>query len=470
MWRFVGSLIFASGALVGCAPLPALVTDSLVSERQTESDTVDILDTASHEIISASDTLTPTTSPETFVAIPPVAENAKATDSLDSITSPVPNNLSTMPPELNRPLQVGLLVGVSYANLTGKGSLMLSFNGDASEKHPAKGVLSVKRGKIVWQEENGPSYSTDSLIIDPSENELINLEKKNYRGRLRVSIQKGKLLIINSVSIEDYLKGVVPYEIGTLDSEAVEALKAQAVAARTYAYRHFGSRASQGFDVYADVKDQVYNGASGEVALTNTAVDATVGEVLTFDGTFIEAYYHSTCGGYTENLETWGQRGLPYLQSKPDFRPDGKAWCNESSYSHWKWIYTEKEFPELLRKNAADAKADKIPNFTKINEITILDRLPGGRVKTLLVETNKGTIKVKNDRTRWLFKRGTKILPSSNFEISKERDHWVIKGRGFGHGVGMCQMGVRARARAGQTYQEILSHYYPGTSLERLVP
>ncbi|MFA6342698.1 MAG: stage II sporulation protein SpoIID, partial [Fibrobacteraceae bacterium] len=102
--------------------------------------------------------------------------------------------------------------------------------------------------------------------------------------------------------------------------------------------------------------------------------------------------------------------------------------------------------------------------------ITILDRLPGGRVKTLLVETNKGTIKVKNDRTRWLFKRGTKILPSSNFEISKERDHWVIKGRGFGHGVGMCQMGVRARARAGQTYQEILSHYYPGTSLERLVP
>jgi stage II sporulation protein D len=451
MCRLVGLLIFISVAIVGCAPLPPLVTDESLTET--------------------SDNVQDTSVTDTFIAISPQpSSNFVATDSLNINTKSSFNNAIPIPVEFNRPLQVGLLMGVSQVNFAGSDSVMLSFNGEPFEKHAAEGTLSLRQGKILWRGKNESGISADSVTMAPVGNALLPLEKKNYRGQFRISVQKGKLLVVNSVSIEDYLKGVVPYEIGTLDSSAIDALKAQAVAARTYAYRHFGSRISQGFDVYADVKDQVYNGASGEVSLTNIAVEATAGEVLTFNGTFIEAYYHSTCGGYTENLETWGRSGLPYLQSQPDLKPDGQPWCSASSYNHWTYRFTDKELIPLLKKNGTDAKADKIPNFTKINKIKIQDRLPGGRVKTLLIETNKGTMTVKGDRTRWLFKRGAKILPSSKFSVSREGNSWIIKGSGFGHGVGMCQMGVRERARAGQSYQEILSHYYPGTTLERLVP
>ena len=223
-----------------------------------------------------------------------------------------------------------------------------------------------------------------------------------------------------------------------------------------------------GFDIYADTKDQVYKGLTSATALTDSAVKGTAGIVMMYNGEFIIAYYHSTCGGETETLATWGRENLPYLQSKPDLRPDGTPWCSESSYSQWERKFSEKETVTLFKQNAKEVKS-KITNFSDVRSISILDTLPSGRILTLEVDTDKGVFQVVGDKVSWLFKKNGSILPSSFFRIGYDDGGWVIRGKGFGHGVGMCQMGVRARAAAGQDFATILTHYYPGIILEKFV-
>lgn len=218
--------------------------------------------------------------------------------------------------------------------------------------------------------------------------------------------------------------------------------------------------------MYADTKDQVYKGLASATPLTDSAVKATAGIVMTYDGQFIIAYYHSTCGGETETLATWGKPDLPYLKSKPDLRPDGTPWCNESSYSKWERVFTEKELPALFKKNGKEANA-KAPEFKNVKSISVKDTLASGRILTLEVTTDKGKFTVAGDKVRWLFKKNGTILPSSFFRVKHNKQEWKIEGKGFGHGVGMCQMGVRGRSAAGQDFATILTHYYPGITLER---
>ena len=112
------------------------------------------------------------------------------------------------------------------------------------------------------------------------------------------------------------------------------------------------------------------------------------------------------------------------------------------------------------------AKASGNSDFSKIQQIEVQSEFPGRRVNQLEVLTDKGIFTANGDRIRQLFKEGSKILPSSKFKIEKNGKVWVLDGSGFGHGIGMCQMGARARAKAGQSFQEILQAYYPGTSLQ----
>lgn len=367
-----------------------------------------------------------------------------------------------IPEELNRPLRVGIFTGVK--------ELYFKYQGETVH-------VTVSRNKVKF-EAGGNSTEDISREFNSDEGGCLavaadtkTLGKACYPGSILFRNTNGKLDVINSVDVEDYLRGVVPYEIGKLDSSRIEALKAQAVAARTYAYKHFNSRESVGFDVYADTKDQVYKGLESATPLTDAAVKATAGVVMTYGGEFIIAYYHSTCGGITETLATWNRADLPYLKSVPDRRPNGKPWCNESSYTTWERRFADKKIVKLFKANASEAKATfssaNGADFKKIKSIKIKDKLKSGRIMTLRVETDKGHFDVLTDRTRWLFKKVGTILPSSFFTVKKEGKEWVLTGTGFGHGVGMCQMGVRARAQAGQSYQEILSHYYQGITLEK---
>jgi stage II sporulation protein D len=288
---------------------------------------------------------------------------------------------------------------------------------------------------------------------------------KSYRGNWIVLSADTGLTIINHLDTEDYLKGVVPHEIGKLNQEGFEALKAQAVAARTYAYTHLGSRKSQGFDVYADTRDQVYNGKNDEDSLVNEAILATSNIVIKYNGNLIEAYYHSTCGGKTESVEVWGQESKPYLAAVLD-STEGGVFCELSKYTRWEEKFSKTELTSLFQKNAANAKTDKIFSFGKVEQIFITEKFPSGRVKRLVVFTDKGSFEVFGDKARWLFQRGGKILPSALFSITQSGNDYIISGSGFGHGIGMCQFGVIARAKAGQKFDEILKAYYTGVSVE----
>ncbi len=367
-----------------------------------------------------------------------------------------------LPKDLQRDFRVGIQVGISKAEISGKAFTTSTHGADSASDKIQTGSLkfSAKSGRI-----QSAAGQSDSVWIFPIENSRISVGGKEYRGKILLVIASGKLNVINVLPIEDYLKGVVPHEIGKLDSSMFEALKVQAVAARTYAYRHYNSRISQGFDVYATVQDQVYNGSSGESPLTNAAIDATRNLVLTYNENLVEAYYHSTCGGYTEGVETWGLSPVPYLQSQNDMKTADSAWCT-GPHSSWKKVYSEKELVAMFKRNFKEARAEGKSNFGGIQQIEIKSTFPGGRVAELEVLTDKGIFTVRGDRTRWLFKEGSKILSSSKFKIEKSGKVWILDGSGFGHGIGMCQMGTRERAKAGQTFDAILKAYYPGTVLE----
>ena len=358
--------------------------------------------------------------------------------------------------ELNRPIQVGVFVGVP--------NIFVRQKNEELHITASKGKLKIKtKSKRQQTADRRVFKATDCIAIATDK---AGLNKACYNGEFIVTANGNKLNAINVIDIEDYLRGVVPYEIGKLDESKFEALKAQAVAARTYAYKHFGSRVAQGFDVYADTRDQVYKGLHSATALTDKAVRETEGVVMTYNGEFITAYYHSTCGGETEGVVTWGRPDHPYLKNKPDLRPDGTPWCRESNYTEWTREFTEDELRDLFQINAKEAKAN-VPSFSSIKSMHIQDTLKSGRIHTLVIETNNGSFTAKADKIRWLFKRGGTILPSSFFRIHKNGNEWILKGKGFGHGVGLCQMGARARAQAGQSYIQILTHYYPGITLEK---
>ncbi len=458
-------LLFLAIGLSSCAPLPPLVTDPVEDAKPAEkappspesSDSLaaPVADTAvSTERDSSS-------APETFTPIPPT--NAPSASVSSEPTAPK----KTYPTRIlardrQRDFRVGILVGVSKVDVSGDYFTMGIHGADSTSGKAQSGSrkLSAKNSRV-----QSAAGLSDSVWIFPAENSRISVEGKEYRGKILVVNASGKLNAINVLPVEDYLKGVVPHEIGKLDSSMFEALKVQAVAARTYAYRHYDSRISQGFDVYATVQDQVYQGSSGESPLTNAAIDSTKGLVLTYDGNLVEAYYHSTCGGYTEGVETWGLSPVPYLQSQNDMKNADSAWCT-GPYSAWKKVYSEKELVAMFRRNFKESRAEGKSNFSGIQQIEIKSTFPGGRVAELEVLTDKGIFTVRGDRTRWLFKDGSKILSSSRFRIEKNGKVWILDGSGFGHGIGMCQMGTRERAKAGQAFDTILQAYYPGTVLE----
>ena len=339
----------------------------------------------------------------------------------------VPQQISR---ELNRPIQVGVFVGVP--------SIYVRQKNEDLHITASRSKLRIKqKGKRQQTTERRVFKPTDGCIVIATDKASLN--KACYEGEFVITASGNKLNAINVIDIEKYLRGVVPYEIGRLDESKFEALKAQAVAARTYAYKHYGSRKAQGFDVYADTRDQVYKGIHSVSDVTDKAVRETEGVVMTYNGEFITAYYHSTCGGETEGVVTWGRPNHPYLQNKPDIRPDGTPWCRESNYTEWTREFDESELRDLFQINAKEAKAN-VPSFSSIHAMNILDTLKSGRIHTLEITTNNGKFTAKADKIRWLFKRGGTILPSSFFRIHRNGDQWILKGKGFGHGVGLCQI------------------------------
>lgn len=166
---------------------------------------------------------------------------------------------------------------------------------------------------------NGKFYQiySDNVVIKPPKDGFVNAKRKWYRGFLMIQNRNNKLTVINNVDLESYIKGVVPAEMPS--GWEVEALKAQAIAARSYALANLGKRANLGFDLKDTPEDQAYGGASAETAKTNSAVDETSNMVLTYNYKVVSAYYSASAGGQSINAkDVWGS-DLPYIRSVPSY-------------------------------------------------------------------------------------------------------------------------------------------------------
>lgn len=284
---------------------------------------------------------------------------------------------------------------------------------------------------------------------------------KPYRGSLEIY---DGLRVINIVLLEDYLKGVLPYEIGFFVSkEEFEALKAQAVVARTYTlYKLLKGTSEWQFDLYATVKDQVYGGAEIENKWINLAVDKTRGEILLYKGKIINALYHSTCGGKTAYYwESFGKYNFPYLKSRKC------NFCKNSPKYNWKIKLSLNEFKNLLASNLRRYFRENV-YASDIKSFSILARGPSGRVTKFAVFTTRGRIIVKYGNIRKLLAYNGRLLNSNLFWIRFLGSYVEIIGKGWGHGVGMCQWGALNMSKKGINYKKILKYYYKGVEIKRL--
>jgi len=398
----------------------------------------------------------------------------------------------------DRLLGVVLTTGPAPGRLSATGPWTLTTrDGRPVVRGTGRGVWTLSRrgGRLRLASRDGLAATREGpLIATPaSADALLSWNGHRYRGALELSIGPAGLTAVNRVPVEDYLRGVVPLEIGAVGEAARAAVEAQAVAARSYAYvrlddpdRPAGGRR---YDMLSTVTDQVYGGADAETALADEAVAATAGVVVMYAGRVVNAPYHAACGGSTaEPPEVWREAAIPYLQRVSDQIPGtDRYYCEGSADFRWTRTFTRSELDATLDRylrryaapadqgpdaRAGDARGGDPRPVGAIRSVAIDSYTPSGRVAWLVVTTSRGTFRVRGNDIRSVLRssRGT-ILNSTYFSIEDEpvRSGRVasltLRGRGNGHGVGMCQWGAIGRARAGQDYRTILQTYYPGTTL-----
>jgi stage II sporulation protein D len=409
-----------------------------------------------------------------------------------------------------RLLRVGLFAGVDQADIGLTGPVeFLDVSTDGARplgKQDAAGQwnLSVTaEGALMARAVSGSRDFViplgHSLLFHPVDSgHVLEVNGRPHAGDVMVMCRSEGLTVVNVVDLETYLRGVVPWEIGRPGEKGLAALEAQAVAARTYTVSHLEERRDHGFDVWADTRDQVYKGLEGTDRWCDKAITNTAGLVLRYHGIEIEAYYSSTCGGRSSNIhEVWSRPARPYLKSHSDRKGRGTAYCSESSQFTWNETWTFAELEAALKTNLpayldwleASALRQRWagtafqPATTgvdprqpgRVRDIRVKSRTSSGRAEILEIVTEAGKYRIRGDRVRWVLRPASgrfSILRSAWIDVQLQRDRagaieqLVVNGRGFGHGVGMCQTGALGMARAGATSHQILKHYYPDTSLE----
>jgi stage II sporulation protein D len=318
------------------------------------------------------------------------------------------------------------------------------------------------------------AWQSGSLVARASGGALIAVNGKHYRGELLFVQGDSGITIVNRVRMDDYLRGVVPLEIGTKDDRDMEAVKAQAVTARSYAYVHVGGATTRPYDVSASVSDQLYGGADAETAVSNAAVSATRGLVLQYEGRVVNAPYHSACGGSTAAAEEiWRTNGEPYLQRVSDQIPGtDRYYCDIAPRFRWTRTLDGETLRAALVRYLASYTATPGGYPGTPRDVQVDTRTLSGRVGTLKIATDRGNYVLRGNDIRYVLRApGGEILNSTSFNVQATagRDgaitQLVLRGTGYGHGVGMCQWGAIGRARAGQDFRTILRTYYPGTTV-----
>jgi len=279
------------------------------------------------------------------------------------------------------------------------------------------------------------------------------IDKRRVGGRVRLLVRNGQLLAVAVVPVETYVAAVISRETPRLFHP--EALKAQAVASRTYAYGALRKPKDPAYDLLGSVEDQVFEGVDDVFSMFRDATLETSGLVLMYQGEFAQTVYHSTCGGRTESaVNAWG-RDVPYLRSRTCED------CSSSPAYRWHYRMTQEEGRRV-------ARAMGLPSGGKNLRISIAGLNSSGRISRMLL-TSSG---VSRETQAAAFRStvGYARMRSLWATIEPDGDEWIIKGRGYGHGVGMCQYGANGMAKAGKGFREILARYYPGSELSGGTP
>jgi len=298
---------------------------------------------------------------------------------------------------------------------------------------------------------DGRAFAPTTLLVEPIGGGWVRLDGRPYRGVLRMHREPGgRLMTVNVLPLEEYVRGVMRAEIAP--DWPLEAMKAQAVVARTYALYAVLTSGEAPYDLTATTASQLYAGAWGEDTRSDEAVRGTRGVVLTYEGMVIPAFYHSASGGMTEDaVEVWEKR-YPFIVGVPDPFSAGAP--------HHLW---EETLPEetLRRRLAAGGYALGV-----IGSIELDGRSRSGRIQRLLIRHASGLLTLDAKAFRRLV--GAEVLRSTNFTILRNGAGFTFVGKGWGHGVGMSQWGAKGMAELAFAYEEIVQYYFPLTALHRL--
>lgn len=326
-----------------------------------------------------------------------------------------------------------------------------------------EGTVKITFNPLKIHTHKGALANPDFPVYLQSTEGMLYLNGRAYPGGFKIS-KGSQIMVVNHVPVESYLKGVIPHEMGRLPEEQIEALKAQAVAARSYALANRKPRNS--YDIVATIWDQVYKGIDRKDRVVDRAVESTRGIVGVYNGKIINAKYSSTCGGITEDNENiWEGNAVPYLRSVRDSGWDGKPFCRFSPHYRWERVYDKKQFFEVVKKqiNSLFGKRPETIEWLRISKRTRTDR-----VRTIEIQTDKGKFYLNRDNIRQLFADFRGSVKSLLFWIKIKGNKIIITGRGYGHGVGMCQYGAMEMAKENYNFIQILHHYYTGIRLARL--
>ena len=344
--------------------------------------------------------------------------------------------------DVQKNIRIGIILDVSSFRA---GSSKDFFVHDSSGKK-----LKLTKGTVdVFCSQKGVRIGKYNLSlpiqIEPS-NGVIFVNSKPYRGYLLLRKSDNKMNIINVLGIEDYVKGVLPKEVGA--DWHVEALKAQAVISRTYALANLNNHSSQDFDLCSTAHCQVYGGLGAETKKTNQAFSETNGEVLTYQEKPAQTVFHAACGGHTEDPKyIWGWKETPSYLKGVKCR-----YCGKSPHAKWAQVLSENFVRNKLK-------------IGKIKNIKIKGKTPSGAAKQLEITHSNGKC-VLNAYEFRLYVNAWKIKSHFFNSIKIKNDEICFNGKGWGHKAGLCQCGAKGMAEKGKTYSTIFYHFYPGTKIE----
>ncbi len=350
--------------------------------------------------------------------------------------------LAPSPARAAETIRVALVQNAEAVSLASSSGLIIKAPNDDVDANGRITVAAGPSGLVV----DGQRLRSDRIEVRGRNGE-ITVNNLTVAGRVTIKRQNGRVSAINEVALEDYVKGVVPSEMSA--AWHPEALKAQAVAARTYALYKIRQNGKKDFDVVASTKDQVYKGRAGADGPAGRATDETRGQVLVFQGEPILAAFFSTAAGPTEDaLNVWSV-DLPYLKGVEC------PFDMNSPYFQWRtdvWLplleqrLREEGFPVGVIASLAPAY------YTK-----------AGRVSHVRILHSDGELHVKGEDLRRVL--GYTVLASTQFDFEVVGFQIQFTGRGAGHGVGLCQWGATELAEKGYGAETILRYYYPGTDL-----